>query len=482
MIQRTVGFGRGVLFCRWLTPETAGQWDVVYSFLLLAAPLAVLGVPGSFGRYLEHFRQRGHLQTFLRRTAAWTAVCSLVCVFAIAWWAPSISEKLFGSPAYVGLVHGTAICLIAIILHHTLTSLLTALRLFRVVSVMNFAQSLVFATVALVLLHGNASVASILVGYAVACLLSFLGALVWVWPDLRKIDQPAETLPHAAFWPRLLKFAFFVWIANLLGNLFAIADRYMIIHYSGLSSSQSLEQIGFYHSSRMLPMLLVSFADLLAGLVMPHLSHDWEAGRREQVGRRLNLIVKLTALGMLGVGVGVLLFAPLLFQIILQGKYADGLVVLPWTLAGCVWFAIFSVAQNYLWCAEKTRQATATLALGLGVNVALNLLLLPRWGLLGAVVATALSTGLCLVVILMLSRRHGMALDRGTWLVALLPFALAGGLPTATATLLVLLLASGTTNLVFSDEERGQLRALLVDFAAKLKPYWPRRLTATGNL
>ena len=49
--QRLIGFGRGVMFCRWLSAEELGQWDVAMAFLNLAAPLAVLGLPGSFGRY-----------------------------------------------------------------------------------------------------------------------------------------------------------------------------------------------------------------------------------------------------------------------------------------------------------------------------------------------------------------------------------------------------------------------------------------------
>jgi O-antigen/teichoic acid export membrane protein len=54
VVQRSVGFGRSVFFCRWLTPEALGEWEMVYSFLMLAAPLAVLGVPGSIGRNAEH--------------------------------------------------------------------------------------------------------------------------------------------------------------------------------------------------------------------------------------------------------------------------------------------------------------------------------------------------------------------------------------------------------------------------------------------
>ncbi|NOZ39361.1 MAG: oligosaccharide flippase family protein [Planctomycetes bacterium] len=481
LIQRSIGFGRGILFCRWLTPETLGQWELTYSFLLLAAPLAVLGVPGSFGRYLERFRQQGHLHTFLQRTMLWTALCTVLAVGTVVWCAPWFSYLLFCNYDSVNLVRGIALCLAAIILHHTLTSLLTALRLFRVVSAMNFAQSLLFASLAIGLLWFNASVTSILLGYGIACLVASLGAAFWVWPELREIDRPQEHLPQRNFWPQLMRFAFFVWLTNLLAHLFAVIDRYMLMHYSGMTDLEAQIQVGQYHSSRIVPLLLISFADLLSGLVMPHLSSDWEAGRRKQVGTQLNLSLKLTGLGMLCFGVCVLLFAPLLFDVILQGKYNNGLVVLPWTLAGCVWYGIYALAQNYLWCAEKARLATLPLALGLMINVALNLLLLPLWGLYGAVAATAISSFICLFAILLLSKPFGLPLDRGTWLTAAAPLSLAAGPVVAGITLLVLFTATVGTRLVLNADEHAQLRHLIRDTVNKLKPFLQRRTSIPGN-
>jgi len=469
VLQRSIGFGRGVLFCRWLSPETLGQWEMAYSFLLLAAPLAVLGIPGSFGRYLEHYKQRGHLHTFLRRTVVWTAIWSIGGVVTIVLFAPWFSQQMFGSADNVFLVRGISLCLIAVILHHTLTSMLTALRLFRVVTAVNFAQSLLFALVALALLLNDASVASIITGYGVGCVLASLGGIAWVWPALREVQQPTERMPQLEFWPRLLRFAFFVWVTNLLAHLFGVIDRYMLVHHAGMSSAEALDQVGQYHSSRIVPLLLVSFASLLSGLVMPHLSHDWEAGRRREVGRRTKLFVKLTGLGMFSFGVCVLLFAPLLFDVVLQGRYSSGLSVLPWTLIGCVWYGIFLVAQNYLWCAEHAKLATAPLAVGLAVNIGLNLVLLPIWGLYGAVVATAVSAAICLAAILLLSHRRGMTLDHGTWLIAIAPLALTQGVPLATATLGVLVIATLGTSLVLSTRERTQLRTLLAVYLSKLK-------------
>ncbi|NOY29032.1 MAG: lipopolysaccharide biosynthesis protein [Planctomycetes bacterium] len=481
VIQRTIGFGRGVLFCRWLSPETLGQWEMAYSFLLLAAPLAVLGVPGSFGRYLEHFRQRGHLRTFLRRTTVWTGLFGTAAVTLVVWKAPQFSRLIFGSNENAGLVRSIALCLAAIIVHHTLISILTALRLFRVVSIMSFCQSLLFAGLALGLLTVDASVSSIVTGYGVACLLASLGTIAWLRPGLRDIPQPIDPLPQTDFWPRLLRFAFFVWVTNLLSQLFTIIDRYMIVHYSGLDSSEALQQVGYYHSSQIVPLLLVSVADLLSGMMMPHLSHDWEAGRHEQVGEQLNLAVKLMGLAMFAFGVVALLFAPLLFDVVFAGKYTGGLLVFPWALAACIWYGFCLISRNYLWCAERSRLATVPLVLGLGLNVLLNLLLLPMWGLLGAVVATGISTLVCLAATLWLSRRHGMRLDRGTWLLVATPLALTAGTSTAVATLLVLLVATLGTNLVLTPDERTQLRDLLIHSLAKLKPWLKRSPTPAGT-
>src|SRR6188474_1997218 len=82
IVQRSIGFGRGILFCRWLSPDELGTWEMAYSFLLLAAPIVVLGLPGCFGRYLERFRQRGQFRTFLRRATIWTAGLT-VAAFAL---------------------------------------------------------------------------------------------------------------------------------------------------------------------------------------------------------------------------------------------------------------------------------------------------------------------------------------------------------------------------------------------------------------
>lgn len=458
LVQRSIGFGRGVLFCRWLEPDALGHWDMAYGFLLLAAPVAVLGLPGSFGRYLERFRQRGQLQTFLVRTTLWTVSLTMATVATLVVFRHDFAYLVFGDTSETSLMVLVAVVLAAVILHHFLEAVFAGLRVFRVVSAMQFIQSMLFAALSLtLLLVWRTDSWSIVTAYGTACVFSALSVLVWSRGFDWRVVEETDAEPHRTFWPPLLRFAVWVWATNLLSNLFAVIDRYMIVHYSGLPSNESLSLVGYYHTSMLVPMILVSVANLLVGAITPHLSHDWETGNRDAVSSQLRLTLKLGAVGMFVLGIGVLFATPVLFHLAFGGKYDEGLHVLPWALASCVWFSLLLVSQTYVWCAEKTRHATLPLAIGLGGNVVLNYLLLPTMGLEGAVMATALATMAAMLAQLIVNWRLDMRLDKGSLLIVLLPFGLSQGTSVAVASGAVIAFICVFTPWIFSSEERHNI-------------------------
>jgi O-antigen/teichoic acid export membrane protein len=449
---------------------------MAYSFLLLAAPVVVLGLPGSFGRYLERFRQRGQLRTFLRRASLWTGSLTLVAMGVIVAAAGQFSELIFGRADQRGLVVLLAGSLVAVILHHFLEAIFAALRKFSIVSTMHFAQSMMFAAMSLGLLWWwRLAAESIVIGYGVACLISVAGTLAWKGRALAGEAAPDDGVPHREFWPPLVRFAIWVWIANLLCHLFGVLDRYMLVHWSGLDDAAALALVGQYHASRLVPLLFLSVADLLAGIVMPYLSHDWEAGAPRRVSDRLNLVLKLTSLVMLAGGATVLWAAPVLFHVAFQGRYDEGLAVLPWTLTYCVWYSLLLVAQNYIWCAEKTKWSAVPLAAGLAINFCLNLALIPAWGLLGAVVSTTVATGLATAVLYWINAMAGMRLEPGMIWLSVAPAALCGGPWCATAMLVLVAAAIPFSKSLVTVDERVALAELYRIAADRVAAYWSRR-------
>lgn len=462
VVQRLVGFVRGVLFCRWLSPEELGQWDMSFGFLMMAAPLAVLGLPGSFGRYAEHYRQRGQLRTFLVRTTAFTLLLAVAVVSMLVALPERFSWLIFGASDRVGLALMLAPALAAWIVSNYLTSLFVALRNYRVVSWLQFSNSLAFAVLGVIfILIGQAGASAVVLAFTAATLLSCLLTWPWLrstWQTLPPVDQ-APT--QRAFWSRLMPFALWIWTTNLLWHLFENADRYMLIHYSGLAEDVALEMVGQYHSARVVPLLLVGITDLLSTMITPHLSHDWEAGRRDEVGRRLNLILKIIGLALLAAAALILVVSPLLFGWAYEGKYSAGQAVLPWVLIYCIWFGLGMVAHNYLWCAERAGLGAVSLLCGLVTNVLLNLLLLPRFGLLGAVLAAAGAKLLALVLVYFFARQCGMRISLGLWALVLAPLVLCLGVWPAVAALAVIGLGAASGERLFSREEKEQFAVLV---------------------
>jgi O-antigen/teichoic acid export membrane protein len=279
-----------------------------------------------------------------------------------------------------------------------------------------------------------------------------------------------------------------VWVSNALANAFGLADRWMLIHFSGWSEPDALAQIGQYHSARVVSLLFLGIAEMLAGMVTPHLAFDWEAGRRDEVSSRLNFILKLFASGLYLASIGLLLVAPLLFGVALAGKYAAGMALLPWTLTFCTWGSLAVVATNYLWCAERARLASLSLAIGLATNVGLNAWLLPRFGLFGAVWATSAANFTMLAAMFASAWSCGMRFHRGTLLAALAPLAIAGGPSSAAIVLVGLAVLACRGTWLFTAEEqqdlRNALRRLVRALAAMkvarwLRQSWPQ---ATGGL
>jgi O-antigen/teichoic acid export membrane protein len=318
--------------------------------------------------------------------------------------------------------------LVTVVAFNFLIELLTALRLVRMVAVMQLVCSLVFAAAGIGLLHCTPwREQGVMVAFGVASLLATLVGLTVVVRLYRVLPEQEPQLGNVDLWQKLLPFAGWIWLTNLVANLFAVSDQFMLKHFSGLSPIASDSLVGQYYCSRVVPLLLVGVAAMIAGSLLPHLIKDWEAKRFALVRRYIRTSVKLCAVVFTTGGALVLVAAPLLFGWLLGGRYDRGLTVLPGTLVYCIWFSLFCVGYNYLQCVERARWGSVALATGLVMNLVLNYWMAPLWGLPGVVCATAISNLGAFAALAVFSQRSGMRWDSGVAVATLLPLSLCLG-------------------------------------------------------
>jgi O-antigen/teichoic acid export membrane protein len=178
------------------------------------------------------------------------------------------------------------------------------------------------------------------------------------------------------------------------------ADRYLVTSYCGV------EQTGYYS----LAYRLCAVFPLLSSSVLAAFTPLFYRPEHDSQARRD--IVRFSYLYVAGTTLVALLFvvsAPLLVPWLLGEAYRPTLAHLPWLAGAYVFGAVRDLAAGYLYRASRTGLLASLTAGAALLNLALNFLLLPRVGAVGAAVATtAAFAALALATSIAAVRLHPM--------------------------------------------------------------------------
>lgn len=448
VLGRAIGFLRGMAFCRLMDDTDVGRWSMAFGFITLITPVMLLGIPGVLPRFTEHFRRKNSLTPFVRRIAIGTLACTTVFVTTMLWLPDWFGWIVFLQPQDNRLIYGVAGAVVGMILYNFISDLNGSLRQVRMVSCMQFMQGVGFTVLSVAWLIAGGSFTGVVWMFAASCLIASipgLWSLIRSWGSAQVLgdieEEPASSVANGdspsrddsfGRWDmirRLAPYATALWMMNLIGNLFELSDRYMILHFIPATETLSAEiagqaAVGQYHSGRIIPMLLLSLGTMIGGVMLPYLSADWEARRFEAVQTRLrDALLAVSIVFTSGSAVAILL-GPWIFNVLLQGRYTDGMTLMPMALCFCTWAALVTVGQNYLWTVEKGKWVPVAMAAGLFSNLALNAWLLPMLGLQGAVIATLCSHGVVMGGVWLAMVGCGYKVDLTLVVLSLLPVSL----------------------------------------------------------
>jgi len=425
IVGRAIGFLRGMAFCRLMDDTDVGRWSMAFGFLTLITPVMLLGIPGVLPKFTEHFRIKGQLQLFVRRVAIGTIGCTTVLIVLMLVVPSWFSYAIFLQTQSDGLIYSIAAAVVGTIFYNFVSDLTGSLRQVRVVSVMQFIHGVGFTLLSVVWLLNGGDFVGVLWMYTLACVLATIPGNWSLKRNWRSATKRSSTDREAfdeddfnehdhrlgRMIRRLAPYAFALWMTNLIGNAFELSDRYMILHLmptpEGIapellaSAKESIGQaaVGQYHSGRIIPMMLMSVSMMITGVLMPYLSTDWERKNRRAVQTRVgDVLVAVSALFTVGSAFAILA-GPFIFDVLLEGRYSDGMQVMPMALCFCTWNSLVMIGQCYLLTAEKGRSIALAMTVGLIANLILNAVLLPVYGLPGAVTATLFSHGVTMAAV-----------------------------------------------------------------------------------
>jgi polysaccharide transporter, PST family len=461
VLQRVIGLARNLGFSLFLPEDQLGLWALANSFFIIAPPFIVLGLPGSFGKFIEHYRQRGALKAYVLRV---TKVCIIgLCCFSLGMLLlpDTVAKTLYGKEQSYSIIVWTVITLAILTIHNFVNEIVQSLRLIRLVSIMQFINSTSFCVLGVAGIYYFKTWSVLLPCYSLACLLAMIPGVYGIATAQRDYHETAS-VPASQMWSRIVPFAVAMWLTNLLGNAFELCDRYMLLHISNLTAEAGQALVGQYYCGRILPNLLLSLAMMFSGIVLPYLSADWERKQFDKITRSMNNILVILCLVFTGLSVAALTAAPILFNGVLGSRFNPAFEILPIGMMQAIWSGLSMIAASYLLCAEKGRQNAMVLACGLVLNIALNWPLITWFGLYGAAIATSASNAVLFLMICWRVHREGCPINRKTVFISFLPLSLMLGSVTTAVIFMLLAIICGRTNWLLNVADRESIDQIVL--------------------
>jgi len=180
------------------------------------------------------------------------------------------------------------------------------------------------------------------------------------------------------------------------------SDRYVIAYFLGAAS------VGIYSAGYSIGSVILMFSGVLSFVLPPTLSKLYDEGRMEEVKTHLSYSLKyFLAVGIPFVFGAAILSKPVLVLLSTSEIANEGYLITPLIALTTLILVAFQLSgTQILLLVKKTRILGVTWIIGAAINLILNMLVVPRIGILGAAITTLITCTLVGAVIAYYSFRQ----------------------------------------------------------------------------
>jgi O-antigen/teichoic acid export membrane protein len=183
------------------------------------------------------------------------------------------------------------------------------------------------------------------------------------------------------------------WLASVF-PLAATAGMQLINHHTDivmLGLFRSAEEVGVYRVSVVGASLVIFGLQIINMVVAPHFARLYSIGERDQLQRVVTASARIALFTALPAVLVFLLFGETLLQVVFGVEFARAYVPLTILAVGQLVNAGAGSVGYLLNMTGHERDTTRGVAIAAGMNVVLNVVLIPAFGMAGAAMATTAS-------------------------------------------------------------------------------------------
>ena len=380
-----------------LTIQDYGIWSLIVVTASFVPMVVLLGLPNSMVRFLAPEKNRDKIREGYYSITLVVLGASLVSSLFLLFFGHSVATHLLGGNRTVALL----LPLITFVAAYNYVPQ-TYFRTFQQAkrySIVSFLQAASYVILVGAFVVGGLGLTGATFAYLINLLVIAMISTYYVLRDI------GVTVPRFAELKAYLKFGLPLVPSNVSSWALGVSDRYIITFFL------SVAWVGYYSPGYQLGWIISLLATPLTILVPTALYEHYDANRMAEVKTIMRYSVKyFLAAAVPAAFVLSLLSKPILLVLTTPAIATNGYLITPFTAVSAVLFGVWSIIAIVLTFEKRTAIIGTIWVLGAALNIGLNLVLVPYFGIIAAALTTLLGYGFIFGVTAIYSIRH-MTLD-----------------------------------------------------------------------
>ena len=373
LVSRIVAVLLLPVYTHYLTPADYGKIETLIALTTVLGIILRAGISSAFFRFYFDAEDADARRTVLRTSFWFTMGAGTLGLVLLLVFAQPVSDFLFGTTSAANLVRAAGVALWATVNYEQLTSLFRVEE--RSVAFVCASLANVFITIGLTLVlvvELDKGAVGVIIGNFSGTLIVYFALLGFRREQLGLQFDRGLLREMNRFGIPLVPTALFLWVTNF-------SDRFFLVKLSNVSEA-GLYSVGVRVASAMV-LLLTAFR--MAWPAFAYSIRDEDEAKRTYA-YVLTYMTVVTA----WVALALTLFAPWLVDLLAAPRFAESYRVVGPLSFAAVAFAAYIVVAIGVGRIRRTQFNWVVTGAAAIVNVALNLTLIPPYGMMGAAIAT----------------------------------------------------------------------------------------------
>ena len=365
-----LGLVNGIITARWLGPTARGQFQLLTLLPIMLSNFVKLGIPQASVYYMR------------RRNASASDVASnsiLCAAVAVCWvWRDTLLAK-FLKQTPPGLLLPSLALIPFMLLQFYLLGVAQAEERFREYNVRQVVPpllGLVGLTITLVILHMG------LAGAVIVQVVIQVFMTVWMTWRVHR-ESPLRLAWNGELARGMLRFGSKSYVQTLAQTLHFRIDQFLCAYFL------TPADVGLYAIAVNFASLLLRIPEASGTVMYPRLAGSSDRDAHAATTRIIRHTLLVLGLGVVGFAIVGPLAIPLVYGHRYDGAVRPLLILLP----GLFMMALYNLLTRNFTSRGRQEVNIVAACVALALNVGLNLVLIPRYGIAGAALANGLSYG-----------------------------------------------------------------------------------------